>query len=442
MINKSIVVKYTGQSIHEKALISGAAPNLQFALCPAGVSVMLNDVCDPLARTLEKKQAALFISQCCWWLFGALWVRGCSSPAVTMSSVQAFRDFINERLKAAAGEIFAVFEQTVVQYEEEIDRHRRLLELCWKPQIKLHRTELPQHHDCTEEQLFHQETNDCREQEEPEPPLIQEQEQPGLLQFKEEPETPQNEQHEEFSPIQEGEQLILKFEGDAFIVPSTDKQSGLSEPEVVPDTEQFLSDDCESTTNAHLKKLCTFHGDSVENFPVAEQQAEDEKILCEETWSKTVCKKRDLCLNLGTVTDKKRLICELCGKSYSRQDFLTSHMRAHTGEKLYSCETCGKGFNKRNKFMSHKRTHTGEKPHTCESCGKSFSQKNNLSSHMRTHTGEKPFPCEICGKSFSRKSNLLVHVRRHTGEKRDSCKTREQFPACISVVDTHENSHR
>ncbi|XP_029941447.1 bromodomain-containing protein DDB_G0280777-like [Salarias fasciatus] len=96
-----------------------------------------------------------------------------------MSSVQALREFINQRLTAAAGEIFTVFEATIVHYEEEMARQRELLQIsCQHHQIKL--TELPQQQDCTEEQLFKLEANDCVEQEEPEPPQI-----------KEEPETPQ-----------------------------------------------------------------------------------------------------------------------------------------------------------------------------------------------------------------------------------------------------------
>lgn len=59
-----------------------------------------------------------------------------------MSSAECLRDLINERLTAAAEEIFRAFLQTVSQYEEQIDRQRRLLEVVLKPQVKLHRTGL------------------------------------------------------------------------------------------------------------------------------------------------------------------------------------------------------------------------------------------------------------------------------------------------------------
>ena len=56
-----------------------------------------------------------------------------------MFSADHLKEFVHERLTAAAEEIFRVFIKTVVEYEEEIDRQRRLLDICWKPEIKLHR---------------------------------------------------------------------------------------------------------------------------------------------------------------------------------------------------------------------------------------------------------------------------------------------------------------
>ncbi|XP_019203116.1 trichohyalin isoform X5 [Oreochromis niloticus] len=117
-----------------------------------------------------------------------------------MPSVQYLREFINERLTAAAEQIFLEFEKTIVQYEEEIDRQRRLLDITWKPQIKLHRTDVPQQQVCEEEeevlpeqQLWNQERSSSVDQEEPEPPQIKE-------------------EQEELCSSQEGEQLGLKEE--------------------------------------------------------------------------------------------------------------------------------------------------------------------------------------------------------------------------------------
>lgn len=56
-----------------------------------------------------------------------------------MSSVEHLRGFVTERLTAAAEEIFGVFHRTIVAYEAEVERQRRLLDVCYNPEIKLHK---------------------------------------------------------------------------------------------------------------------------------------------------------------------------------------------------------------------------------------------------------------------------------------------------------------
>ena len=51
-----------------------------------------------------------------------------------MASVEYLREFISERLSAAAEEIFKGFKKAIVEYEEEIDRQRRLLDVACKPE--------------------------------------------------------------------------------------------------------------------------------------------------------------------------------------------------------------------------------------------------------------------------------------------------------------------
>uniref|UniRef100_A0A672HR11 C2H2-type domain-containing protein n=1 Tax=Salarias fasciatus TaxID=181472 RepID=A0A672HR11_SALFA len=113
--------------------------------------------------------------------------------------------------------------------------------------------------------------------------------------------------------------------------------------------------------------------------------------------------------------------CDVCGAAFRLASQLEKHRAVHAGEKPQSCHTCGKMFAHVRSLRNHIRNHTGEKPYTCGECGKKFSQKGHLKSHMNIHTGEKPFFCQTCGKRFCQKSNLISHSRIHTGEKPYSC---------------------
>ncbi|XP_051809101.1 uncharacterized protein LOC127535334 isoform X5 [Acanthochromis polyacanthus] len=68
-----------------------------------------------------------------------------------MSSVQNLRELINERLTAAAEEIFTEFEKSIVQYEKEIHRQCRLLDSFRKSET--HTPDLPQLQICKEDNI-------------------------------------------------------------------------------------------------------------------------------------------------------------------------------------------------------------------------------------------------------------------------------------------------
>ncbi|XP_078797567.1 uncharacterized protein LOC144989280 isoform X2 [Oryzias latipes] len=139
-----------------------------------------------------------------------------------MSSLQSLRELISERLAAAAEEICRLCEGTIVQYEEELCRQRRLLDVIWKPQLQLHHIVLPQHWMTEEEDQCNQQRNFRVEQEEPEPPQIQEeQEELEPPQIKEEPEPPQiKEEQEEPEPPQ------IKEEQDELVLPQIKEEPG------------------------------------------------------------------------------------------------------------------------------------------------------------------------------------------------------------------------
>ncbi|KAG4076660.1 hypothetical protein HA402_001947 [Bradysia odoriphaga] len=120
--------------------------------------------------------------------------------------------------------------------------------------------------------------------------------------------------------------------------------------------------------------------------------------------------------------EKSSLICDQCGKSFTKRRNLVVHQRIHFDVKPYACDLCDKRFTQFSNLRSHKRMHSGEKPFTCDVCSRSFSQQNTLKKHMVSHTKERRFGCDLCGKKFTHPSFVRKHRLRHTHtEKRFGC---------------------
>ncbi|KAM6980694.1 zinc finger and BTB domain-containing protein 40 [Aplochiton taeniatus] len=167
--------------------------------------------------------------------------------------------------------------------------------------------------------------------------------------------------------------------------------------------------------------------------------------------------------HLDTARAKKKVACELCGRTFAHLSGMLYHKRTeHFEEKPFACEECSAKFAANSSLKNHMRLHTGEKPYHCKHCDMSFSvaaalayhtkkkhsegkmyacqycealfaQSIELTRHVRTHTGDKPYVCRECGKGFSQANGLSVHLQafHNISEPHDCQKCRLSFTSLV-----------
>ncbi|XP_045906585.1 gastrula zinc finger protein XlCGF57.1-like isoform X1 [Micropterus dolomieu] len=372
-----------------------------------------------------------------------------------MSKVQTLRAFVQQRLSAAAEEIFELFERTIAEYEEELCGQRKLLDAVFKPEVRLHRADvqlvLVSQEEVPPEQ---QDWSPSLDQEDlPKPPHIKEEWSPSLDQ--EDPPEPSHikEEQEELWTSQEGEQLRGMEEADITKFTFTPVPVKSDEDEEKPQssqlhqrlTEQMKTEadgeDCggpeparNSDTDRHLQP------DPDDKTSDSSEPETDDSCDWEET-REPQSGATPLQNNSGCNSGGKSFSCSECGRRFSQNASLKRHNRIHTGEKPYSCSVCVMGFARKGYLQEHMKVHTGEKPFSCSICGKGFAQKTQLTRHTIVHTGKRPFSCSVCGKSFALSSGLTTHLRVHTGEKPFSCSICKARFRSSSNLSAHARVH-
>ncbi|XP_034567275.1 gastrula zinc finger protein XlCGF57.1-like [Notolabrus celidotus] len=347
-----------------------------------------------------------------------------------MSSLQLLRVAVNERLSAAAEEIFEAVRKTISSYEEEIRRQRRMLLLQ-----TVSKTELNKHSDQPQLALS----------------VWDEEWTPGLDHDDDEEDRLHAEKSQEAPPSsQEGESLqedtTIRFiftppyVKNEFDTHPSDCQSAKEEGDPVPGTSaeqdqtkvEVSGEDAASPTSS-----VTDISDSEWRGSAISQSDDSES----ESTPKSKMPRLPMAPKLHpTKKLKSRICCKVCGKAFHAIVSLVNHMEVHPkdvcgvcGEHLETeetfqvhlkthvkaevCRVCGKCFGASSSLETHMRIHTGEKPFNCNECGKSFNCRHNMMRHIRIHTGERPYPCTVCGKCFNDYSTLKRHLMIHVHKK-------------------------
>ncbi|XP_058065733.1 zinc finger protein 324A-like [Anopheles bellator] len=135
-------------------------------------------------------------------------------------------------------------------------------------------------------------------------------------------------------------------------------------------------------------------------------------------------------------------LCSICGKKFSRRQYLTRHMVRHSSARPYACDLCPARFVTQGEERAHNRTvHTETKKFECDLCGTKWYSRNGLKKHRQTHMGERPFSCNLCEWSFTAAHHLKRHMVVHTGERSYKCGFCGKQFAQGSVLVKHTRTH-
>ncbi|XP_063764092.1 zinc finger protein 184-like isoform X2 [Eleginops maclovinus] len=293
-----------------------------------------------------------------------------------MFEVETLRAFVNERLTAAAEEIFEVFQRRIAEELEstlkENQRQKKLLDALLNPEVRLHRAGTRQ-----------QACSSSLEKEDPEPPHIKE-------------------EQEELQSSPEIEQEVTDTYLRLTSVKSEEEKaqsSWLNEIQTEENREaertEADEEDCGGSDPGHPLQPATQY-----STPLSSEYETDNS----RNWEKPGL--TPLHNNAVPGSGIK------CDRSFVHKGKL------QTRETLYRCPFCDYTSSIRSCLSIHLTVHEKANPHSS-----SVSSKREVVSNMRIHTVERPFKCtrqQECSSSLEKEDPEPPHIKEEQEELQSS----------------------
>eukprot|EP00062_Callorhinchus_milii_P023796 gi/632983023/ref/XP_007908443.1/ PREDICTED: zinc finger and BTB domain-containing protein 1 [Callorhinchus milii] len=112
-----------------------------------------------------------------------------------------------------------------------------------------------------------------------------------------------------------------------------------------------------------------------------------------------------------THTKEKEFVCQICGKEFLRERLLRLHIDMHRGDARYVCPNCNQGSYRKHDHLRHMVSHLAAGEVICDVCFQIFASGDLLERHMDLHLHS----CSLCGDKFKLKKDLtLHHISSHT----------------------------
>ncbi|KAF6206355.1 hypothetical protein GE061_017588 [Apolygus lucorum] len=104
--------------------------------------------------------------------------------------------------------------------------------------------------------------------------------------------------------------------------------------------------------------------------------------------------------------------CKKCKKAFENKEGRSRHKCSQKiRKKELVCEICGKRFSRNWNLTVHQRIHKGQRPYSCHICKKTFRHRQHAERHFAKHQPVAEFECTLCNQPFGRKDNMIRHIK-------------------------------